>query len=106
MIVELDAQLLVDLLDKANDSSSLNNLILADRKEGLKLIPQVKIQHCYRETNKCVDALVQRDALLNVDFFFFFFFFLSPPTEVLLLVNLDNSGVTFDCSVNANIIPP
>ena len=71
MIVELDAQLLVDLLDKANDSSSLNNLILADRKEGLKLIPQVKIQHCYRETNKCVDALVQRGALLNVDFFFF-----------------------------------
>ena len=90
MIVELDAQLLVDLLDKANDSSSLNNLILADRKEGLKLIPQVKIQHCYRETNKCVDALVQRSALLNIDFFFVF---LSPPTEVLLLVNLDNSGV-------------
>ena len=74
MIVKLDAQLLVDLLDKANDSSSLNNLILADRKEGLKLIPQVKIQHCYRETNKCVDALVQRGALLNVEFFFFFFF--------------------------------
>ena len=73
MIVELDAQLLVDLLDKANDSSSLNNLILADRKEGLKLIPQVKIQHCYTEMNKCVDALVQHGALLNVDFFFFFF---------------------------------
>ena len=78
MIVELDAQLLVDLLDKANDSSSLNNLILADRKEGLKLIPQVKIQHCYREMNKCVDALVQHGALLNVDFFFFFLGVFKP----------------------------
>ena len=102
MIVELDAQLLVELLGKENDSSSSNNPILADCKEGLKLIPQVKIQHCYREANKCADALAQRGALLNVDYFMF----LSPPTEVLLLVNLDNSGVTFDRSVNANVFPP
>nr|POE75194.1 hypothetical protein CFP56_77375 [Quercus suber] len=43
VIVELDAQLLVDLLGKANDSSSSNKPILADCKEGLKLIPHVKI---------------------------------------------------------------
>ena len=57
MIVELDARLLVDLLGKADDFSSSNNPILADCKEGLKLFPQVKIQHCYREANKCADAL-------------------------------------------------
>ena len=72
MIIELDAQLLVDLLGKADDSSSSNNPILADCKEGLKLIPQVKIQHCYREVNKCVNTLARHGALLNVDFFLCF----------------------------------
>ncbi|KAK7828809.1 putative ribonuclease h protein [Quercus suber] len=99
VIVELDVQLLVDLLGKANDSSSSNNPILADCKEGLKLIPHVKIKHCFREVNKCADALARHGALLNVDYFVF----LSPPIKVLLLVNLDNSGVTFDHSVNANV---
>lgn len=86
VIVELDAQLLVNLLGKADDSSSSNNPILAVCKEGLKFIPQVKNQHCYKEANKCANALAWHGALLNDDFFFFFVF-LNSPTKVLLLVN-------------------
>ena len=92
MIIELDAKLIVDLLSKANDPSSSNDSILADCKEELKLIPKVKIQHSYREANKCTDTLSLRGALLNDDFVLF----LNPSFEVLLLVNLDNSGVTYD----------
>ena len=92
VIIELDAKLIVDLLSKANDPSSSNDSILADCKEGLKLIPKVKIQHSYREANKCADTLSLRGALLNDDFVLF----LNPSFEVLLLVNLDNSGVTYD----------
>ena len=92
VIIELDAKLIVDLLSKANDPSSSNDSILANCKEGLKLVPKVKIQHSYREANKCADTLSLRGALLNDDFVLF----LNPSFEVLLLVNLDNSGVTYD----------
>ena len=48
----------------------------------------VKIQHCYREANKCADALVRRGALLSQDFAIF----LEPSTDVSLLLSLDVIG--------------
>ena len=46
-----------------------NNNIVADCREGMTRTPRVHIQHCYRETNKCADALVRWGALLPCDFF-------------------------------------
>lgn len=45
-------------------------------------------------------ALARRGALLNDDFVLF----LTPPSKVLLLVNLDNSRVTYDRFMNADIL--
>ena len=98
--IELDAKLVVDLLGQALDPSNANDSILADCKEGLKRIPWVKVQHCYREANKCVDALARRRAMLAKDFVLF----LRPPFDVLFLLNLDYSGVTFDRCLPASLV--
>lgn len=62
--VELDVKLVVDLLSKANEPSNANDTILADCKEGLKRIPMIKIQHYYREANKCAVTFAQRGLIL------------------------------------------
>ena len=60
----------------------------------------VKIQHCYRQANKCADALARRGALLPQDFVVF----LEPPADVALLLSLDAAGVAFDQIVNVSSV--
>ena len=72
------------------------DVILGDCKAGLRDILVVKIQHCYRQANKCADALARRGALLPQDFVVF----LEPPVDVSLLLSLDATGVAFDQIVN------
>ena len=91
---EFDAKLVVNILSQANDPSGANDAILADCREGLKHIPLVKIQHCYREVNKCVDAFARRGVNLYQDCVIF----LDPPVDVLLLLNLDASGLLYERS--------
>ena len=69
-----------------------NDVILADCKECLKRIPRVKIQYCFREANKCADALARRDALLSQDFIVLS----SPPVDVALLISLDAAGTMYE----------
>ena len=79
---------MVDLLHKEDRNQNGLDAILGDCKAGLRDIPMVKIQHCYREANKCDDALVRRGALLSQDFVIF----LEPPADVSLLLSLDVIG--------------
>ena len=95
IIIELDAKLVVDLLHKEVRNHNGLDAILGDCKAGLRDIPVVKIQHCYREANKCVDALARRGALLSQDFVIF----LELPVDVSLLLSLDATGVAFDWTV-------
>lgn len=71
IVIELDAKLVVDLMKKDLGNPNGIDVMVADRREGLKEIPQVRIQHCYREVNKCTDALARRGALLAQDFSIF-----------------------------------
>ena len=68
VIIELDAMLVVNLLRSTNHNPNGNNNLVANCREGLARIPKVKIQHCYREANKCADALARRGALLPCNF--------------------------------------
>ena len=91
VIFELDAKLVVNLVQKGSDGPSGNDVIIADNIEGLQKIPRTRVQHCYREANKCADALARRGALLPQDFVIFHF----PPTNVALLINLDATGTVY-----------
>ena len=96
MVFELDAKLVIDLLNKEEKSMNGNEIIMVDCKEGLQRIPHIKIQHCYREANKCADTLARRGALLPQDFVLF----LEPPSNVSLLLSLDVVGTLYDPSIS------
>ena len=65
MEIELDAKLVVDLLKKEVWNPNSNDASVADCREGLKEIPLVCVQLCYREANKCANALAKNCALLS-----------------------------------------
>ena len=90
--VELDAKLVVDLLGNENSGLNGNDVLIANCKERLKQIPRVKILHYFREANKRTDALARRGALLINDFVIFFSFL----PDVLLLANLDATGIMYE----------
>lgn len=92
VLIELDVKIVVDLLLKGEEKTHGNDVLIADRKEGLKKISSVQIQHCYREANKCTDTLTRRGALLSQDFVIFH----SPPANVALLVGLDAVGTMYE----------
>ena len=92
VIIELDAKLFVDLLQNEDSHQYCIDALVSDCKSELRAIPVIQIQHCYREANKCADALARRGALLSQDFVVF----LDPPVEVSLLLSLDSAGVCYD----------
>ena len=53
----------------------------------------VRIQHCYREANKCADVLADQD----------FTIFLEPPSDVVFLVRLDTAGTLYDWFVASGL---
>ena len=57
VVIELGSKLAVDLLKKELNNPNDIDVLVADCRNCLRNIPIVRIQHCYREGNKCVDAL-------------------------------------------------
>ena len=92
VIIELDAKLVVDLLQNEDGRKNGNEVIIAECREGLKKILRVRVQHCFREANMCVDALARRGTFLFQDFVIFH----SPPSDVSLLISLDVVGTVYE----------
>ena len=55
------------------------------------------VQHCYKEANKCADALARRGAFLPQDSVIF----QEPPTEVSFLLSFDSADVLYDRTVSS-----
>ena len=88
--VELDAKAVADLMNNAISLNADYATIVADCKQLLSQIPQVKVSHCYREANRCADALARLgySTSLNV------MFFNSPPPNVLNVFLSDLYGLS------------
>ena len=80
--VKLDAKVVADL-----------EAIIAEQ------IPFVRIMHCFREANKCADALARRGALLPQDFMIF----MNLPPNVVMLLSLDAIGTMYDRFVPSSL---
>ena len=97
MILELDVELIVDLLQKEDCNQNGIDALVSDYKSGLREIHLVQIHHCYREADKCANALARRGALLPQNFCCF----LRPPSDVALLLSLDSIGMVYERSISA-----
>ena len=62
VIIELDTKLIVDLLQKSDGHQNCIDALVSDCTTEVGNIPRVQIKHCYREANKCADALARRGA--------------------------------------------
>ena len=92
VVIELDAKIVVNLLLKEEGNTIDNDVIIVDCKEGLWRIPRVWVQHCFREANKCADALARRGTVSPQDFVIY----QSPPTDVAMLASLDAVGTLYE----------
>ena len=97
MILELDAKFIVELMQKEDCNQNSIDALVRNYKSGLREIPLVQIQLCYREANKYTNALARRGALLPQDFVVF----LEPPADVAFLLSLDSAGMVYEHSVTA-----
>ena len=90
LIVELDARLVVDLVNSNVDTNKPYSPLLHDCKCLLRRIPWVQVVHVYREGNQCADALAGWGSTMEE----VFVVFSSPPShDVLYLVNMDIAGI-------------
>ena len=80
VIIELDAKLIVELMQEEDCNQNSIDALVRDCRSGLREIPLFQIQHCYREANKCADALARRGGLTLTGFCCF----LRPPSRCCL----------------------
>ena len=73
--IDLDAKVVVDLMCNAETLKNDNAAIVADCRLLLSQFPQVKVSHCYREANRCADALTRLGCSQVPDFMYLN----SPP---------------------------
>ena len=88
--IELDASATISLVaSNVNTNGDLSSLV-DDRRELLLRLPQVKLSHCFREANFCVNALAKLgSASSNVSLVFVN----PPPLAVSQLLYADMIGV-------------
>ena len=58
----------------------------------MQRIPRVRVQHCYRQANKCADALARRGVVSPQDFLLY----QLPPVDVAMLASLDAVGTLYE----------
>ena len=57
--IELNAKIVVDLMNNSSNSNDVNSAIVADCRLLISQVLQVKVSHCYRETNCHADGLAK-----------------------------------------------
>ncbi|KAL0000141.1 hypothetical protein SO802_019743 [Lithocarpus litseifolius] len=69
--IGVDAKAIVDLIANGNNSDPFISPLIDDCKTLPSWIPHKKIGHCFKEANKCADALAKIGTSLLVDFVLF-----------------------------------
>ena len=98
--VELDAKVIVGLLNSNKNPNSAYAPLLFDCRYLLGKLPQVRVPHVFREANKCADWLAKWGSVMKEDFVVFEFPFIA---ELETLVVKDNNGLYYARLVAASM---
>jgi ribonuclease HI len=90
VIIDLDAKLVVNLMVTSKSFNGENSALVDDCRELLTHIPHSQVQHCFREANRCADALAKRGVKLPQDFCVFYY----PPPDITVILNHDILGLS------------
>ena len=90
--VELDAKVIVELLNGAECPNRSYSPLLNDCKSLMASLVQVRVRHCFREANQCADFLAKRGCNMVDNFVVFD----SPPSaELYILLDSDKNGLYY-----------
>nr|POE97091.1 putative ribonuclease h protein [Quercus suber] len=98
--VELDAKVIVGLLNSNKNPNFAYAPLPSDYKYLLGKLPQIRVSHMFREANKCVDWLAKWDNVMKEDFIVFEFPF-AANLETLVAKN--NNGLYYARLVTASM---
>ena len=59
LMVEMDAKVIVDLVQSDNSPNKSFSSLLNDRRFLLRQLHRIKINHAFREANRCTDHLTK-----------------------------------------------
>ena len=90
--IELDAKVIVDLIQSRIYLNAFYSSLLADCRSLLGRFPHSKLQHVYQEANKCANALATRGCAMQDDYVVFDS---SPFDDISSLVYFDVNGESF-----------
>ena len=83
--MELDAKVIVELLNGAECPNQSYSLLLNDCRSLIARLLQVRVGHVYREANQCADLLAKRGCSMMENFAVFDF---PPSADMLILIKM------------------
>ena len=90
--IEIDAKVVLGWVSDTYNCNLHHAALILDCKTLISQIPQVRMNHCFREASKCVDALARRGSELDQDFIVFD----SPTMDIVMLLYYDKLGVYYE----------
>ena len=90
--VEVDASVAISLLSQDVHTNGEFSSLIDDCRNLMKNIHQIRLKQCFREANRCVDALAKFGTTMEEDFIVF----KSSPVFILNLLHYDKMGLTQD----------
>ena len=83
--VELDAKIIVEMLNNADSANIKFSSLLSDCRFLIARVTQVRVTHVYREVNRCADFLAKKGCCLREDFVIFE----TSPSDKLLVSDVN-----------------
>ena len=90
--MELDAKVIVELLNGAECPNQSYSLLLNDCRSLIARLVQVRVGHVYREVNQCADFLAKRGCSMMENFVVFDF---PPFADMYILIDSDKNGLYY-----------
>ena len=90
--IEIDAKVVLEWMTNEHSFNLNHSPLIMDCRTLIKQVPQVRMMHCFREANRCVDALARKGPIIQQDFFAFD----SPPVDIIMLLYYDQIGMYYE----------
>lgn len=71
LVIELDAESIVNVLQKSSYAYNIISLILGDCRLLISHMQRTQIKHCFRQANHCTDSLARFSFSQTFDFLLF-----------------------------------
>ena len=92
LIVELNAQAVVEVFKNANYVNNVISPLLDDCRHLAARFQHIRFNHCYRQANHCANLLARMGAIQVP----YFLSFSSPPMDICNAFEDDCNGVLFN----------